>query len=149
MEKQLSSRFGSEVAARLMPYVLAMIALATLAGCPSQRPPLEPDDWRPTPVEPEVPIVATTPDVNSLRPIVEQQRERLRALIDLAERREINEGGPQLLKAAKSQAQVLDQIETRLNQAAREGASDDEVDLIHDDLRRFSSRLSLLADALQ
>lgn len=122
-------------------FVLALAALH-VAGCWDAPPPRSPDPIASRPL-----AVAT--DASALRPMAERERERLRVLIDLAEQRELRDGGPPALREAKERSRELDRIEARIDEAARRGASDDELDAIHDELRRLSTRLTLLADTLQ
>ena len=122
------------------------VSLSTLTGCPAEPPPAWPPPPPPIELEERAAPIAVSCDASSLRRVCEQ--ERLREVIDLAERREIHEGGPHLLKEAKAESRALDSIQARI-EAAQGGVSEDELDEIHVELRRFSARLTLLANDLR
>ncbi len=124
------------------------VSLSTLTGCPAEPPPAWPPPPPPIELDERAAPIAVSRDASSLKRVCEQERERLREVIDLAERREIHEGGPHLLKEAKAEARTLDSIQARI-EAAQGGVSEDELDEIHVELRRFSARLTLLADNLR
>lgn len=130
-------------------FVFVVGGVSILTGCPAAPPQ--------TPVAMEDPTLNTSPivmasgtEMRSLRPMLDHQRERLREIIDLAERRELHEGGPHMLRACKAESRNLDQIEARVEDITRMGGgSEREVDALGDELRRFSSRLDSLASALR
>jgi hypothetical protein len=129
--------------------LIAVLSVSALVGCSSSTPPpLMPD---PMPPEDSRPIaMGSGAEMRSLRPMLDQQRERLREIIDLAERRELHEGGPHMLRACKEESRNLDRLEARVEDIMRMGGgSDTEVDAISDDLRRFSTRLDSLTSALR
>ena len=132
--------------------LLVLLFLTLVAGCSSSwQPPPPPPPWPPVAVEPDPsanPIAVGT-DASALRPLADQQRERLRAIIDLAEQRELHERGPRLLKTAKEESRQLDRLDGRIDEAMRMGAGDAELDDLHDQLRRVSTRLDRLADQLR
>jgi hypothetical protein len=134
----------------LILLALSFASSLTMAACAS-APPMPPEFPTPPPIAvDDGPIaVAVAVDAESLRPVADQQRERLRDIIDLAEHRELHENGPRMLKTAKEQSRVLDGIEGRIDVAMRLGSRDAEIDQIHEDLRRLSTRLDLLAETLR
>jgi hypothetical protein len=140
-------RFGFS----LSSLFVVVLSISALTGCPaSTPPPLMPDPETNEPSRPIAMASGSGTEMRALRPMLDQQRERLREIIDLAERRELHEGGPHMLRACKEEARNLDQIETRVNDIMRMGGgSDNEVDAIGDDLRRFSNRLDSMMSALR
>jgi len=130
--------------------VLVSLSLAALAGCDTVPPPATP--LGPVPDDDSRPIaMGSGTELRTLRPMVDHQRERLREIIDLAERRELREGGPRgMLRTVKEESKNLDRIEARLDDLMRMGGgSNTEADSIGDDLQRFSSRLSSLESTLR
>jgi predicted small lipoprotein YifL len=139
---------------RKLALLATLILSSSLAACASAPPlPVPPDP--PSPWRDGNPIaVDGANDSGSLRSSAEHQRERMTSLIDLAERRELREGGPKMLVAAKEQSRVLDGIEARLDAidhdpslGSRERTA--ELDVVEEELRRFSARLDLLSDTLR
>jgi hypothetical protein len=93
--------------------------------------------------------IASSGDPATLRPTLQEQRDRLRELIDLAERRELHEGGPHMLRTAKEEARRLDALEARIDATMRVGSPEPEVDELHGELRLSSLRLDRLDRSLR
>jgi hypothetical protein len=129
-----------------------LVSASFVLGCPSQQPPLTPEPWNGGGGDGPI-AVAAAPDASSLRVLAERERERINALLDVAERRELREGGPPVLREMKEQARRLDKIETRLNEidqgAVRATDRDEELELVSVELRRLHTTVTLLADTLQ
>src|SRR5688572_3516774 len=122
-------------------------------GCSSVPPPIppEPPPWNGGGDGPIA--IAASPDASTLRVAAERERERINALLDVAERRELREGGPPVLREMKEQARRLDKIEARLSEidqgAVRASERDAELELVSDELRRVQSHVTLLAAAIR
>jgi hypothetical protein len=129
-----------------------LVAAVSGLGCSSQPPPLTPDTWNGGSGDGPI-AVASAPDASSLRAFADQERERINALLDVAERRELREGGPPVLREMKEQARRLDKIEARLNEidqgAVRASARDEELELVSVELRRVHTSVTLLADTIR
>jgi hypothetical protein len=77
--------------------------------------------------------------------MVDAERERLRGILDLAERRELVEGWPRMLATAKAHARDLDRIDGRLGHLASESEAEELSQELHD----FDIRLSAFAHTLR
>jgi hypothetical protein len=126
--------------------VIALLAssLIALTGCPGEPlPPVPPPP--PPPVAVDSTPIAGGADSEELRAMVHAERERLRGIIDLAERRELVYGWPRMLARAKAHVRDLDQIDGRLGHVL----SDSEADEVSQELHDFDTRLSAFAHTLR